>query len=215
MKNHITLMCAGILAMSLLSSCIGDRKSIIGADLGDTSFVNTSFKANEIDYTEGMSACDQLSTATLAELYGVSEDMVIISDPTKMANSRFVGGPSCMIHVKLSETKGDHLTGTISLAREVGKDEYMGEIAEATGGGENWEEAWALKKAMRESTEWMENMGQAALWTGKKRMLEIKFDGYTLNVIAPGAAFNQEENSRNRDYQKIAVAMAKSSGFIK
>ncbi|MEM9932542.1 MAG: hypothetical protein AAF824_02975, partial [Bacteroidota bacterium] len=189
-------------------------KSIIGADLGDTSFVNTSFKANEVDYTEGMSACDQLSAATLADLYGVSEDMVLISDPTKMENSRFVGGPSCMIHIKLSDIKGDHLTGTISLAREVGKEEFMGEIAEATGGGENWEEAWALKKAMYESAEWMEGMGLAALWTGNKRMLEIKFKGYTLSMIAPGAAFNQEENSRNRDYQKIAVALAKSAGYI-
>ncbi len=215
MKNHITLICVGILAMTLLSSCIGDRKSIIGADFGDTSFVNTSFKANEIDYTEGMSACDQLSAATLADLYGVSEDMVIISDPTKMANATQVGGPSCMVHVKLSERKGDHLTGTISIAKEVGKDEYMGEIAEATGGGENWEEAWAMKKAMRESTEWLEDMGKAALWTGKKRMLEIKLDGYTLSIMAPGAPFNQEETARNRDYKKIAVAMAKSSGFIK
>ena len=215
MKNHITLICVGILAMTLLSSCIGDRKSIIGADFGDTSFVNTSFEANEIDYAEGMSACDQLSAATLADLYGVSEDMVIISDPMKMANATQVGGPSCMVHVKLSERKGDYLTGTISIVKEVGKDEYMGEIAEATGGGENWEEAWAMKKAMRESTEWMENMGKAALWTGKKRMLEIKLDGYTLSIMAPGAPFNQEETARNRDYKKIAVAMAKSSGFVK
>ncbi len=196
-----------------MTSCLGDRKSIIGEDLGDTSFVNKDFKGNLIDYKEGMSACEQLRPSVLADLYKVDDDDIIITDPTK--SNRFVNPkPSCLIHVKMSDQKFDHLTGNILVYREVKADEYMGDVAEATGAGEDWEEAWALKKSLRKSTEWVEGIGQAALWTGKQRKLEVKFEGYTLEVIAPGAAFNTEEQARQRDYKSIAISMAKAAGYI-
>ena len=208
LKITLLLFCA-----ILFSNCLGDRQSIIGQDFDDTSFVNKSFKGNRVDYKEGMSACDLLKTSTLGQLYKRSAEDVIITDPTK--SNRFVNpAPSCTIHVKLSEQRGDHLTGYISVYREVAPDEFMGDVAEATGNGNEWEESWAMKKAMYKTTEWLPNMGKAALWSAKKRRLEIKFDGYTLDVVAPGAAFHTEEQTRNRDYKSIAIAMAKEAGFI-
>ena len=207
------LMILIVIITGFTTSCIGDRKTIIGEDLNDTSFVNKDFKGNAINYEEQMSACEQLSPSVMADLYKVSLDDIIITDPTK--SNRYVNPkPSCLIHVKMSDQKFDHLTGGITVYREIKADEYMGDIAEATGAGENWEEAWALKKSMRKSTEWLKGIGQAALWTGKQRKLEVKFEGYTLEVIAPGAAFNTDEQARKRDYKSIALNMAKAAGFI-
>jgi len=213
-KGFIKLLLLTVLAATVFA-CIGDRKSIAVEDLGDTSFVNEDFKGNAIDYQEGMSACDRLDAAVIAELYGVSTEQVVITDPTKSDRFDKTLPPSCKFHVLLSDQMGDHLVGTIGVVKEVGKDEMMGEIAEAAGNGENWQEAWALKKSMRESTEWIEDMGKAALWTGKKRRLEIKFDGYTLTILAPGAPFNPKEQEKNRDYKSIAIAIAEAAGFLK
>lgn len=201
------------LFLALCTSCLGDRQSLIGQDLGDTSFVNKSFKGNRINYREGMRACDKLSPQVLADFYDRSESDIIITDPTK--SDRYVKpSPGCIIHVKMSDEKFDHLTGTINVFKEIKSDEFMGDVAEATGTGENWEDAWALKKSLRKNTEWIADMGQAALWTEKLRKLEIKFEGYTLEVIAPGAAFNQIEKAKNRDYKAIAIAIAKAAGYI-
>jgi hypothetical protein len=114
----------------------------------------------------------------------------------------------------IGENEFNYLIGGITVQREIKKDEMMGEIAEAAGSGENWKEAWALKKSISKSAEWVENAGEAALWYPNKRQLLVKFDGYTLTVLAPGHSFNQEEKALNRDYKKIALEMAKASGFI-
>lgn len=201
------------LFLVLLTSCFGDKKSIIGEDLGDTSFVNKNFKGNLINYKDGMSACDKLNSNVLMNLYDKTSEDIIITDPTK--SDRYVNpDPGCIIHIKMSDQKFDHLTGSIRVIKEVKSDDHMGDLAEATGVGENWEEAWTLKKSMQKSTEWLSGMGHAALWTEKKRKLEIKFEGYTLEIVAPGAAFNEFEKAKNRDYKSIAITIAKSAGFI-
>jgi len=114
----------------------------------------------------------------------------------------------------LGENEFNYLIGGITVNREIKKDEMMGEIAEAAGGGENWKEAWALQKSISKSAEWIEGVGLAAMWKPKRRELLIKFEGYSVYVMAPGAAFNQEEKARNRDYKKIALEMAKKAGYI-
>jgi hypothetical protein len=39
----------------------------------------------------------------------------------------------------------------------------------------------------------------------------VKFDEYTMSVVAPGSAFKKKEKELERDYEKIAIAMAKST----
>jgi len=214
MQNIFLKISGFLLIVFLFTACFGDRQSIIGQDLSDTSFVNKNFKGNKIDYKKGMSACEQLSAATIAELYSTTNDKVILTDPSKSDRYAPTPDPACHFHILLSEVKGDHLTGSISIFREVAKKEQMGDIAEAAGIGKNWEEAWALKKAMYKSAEWLPNMGKAALWRAKKRTLNIKLEGYTLSIVAPGATFNKKEQAKKRDYKKIAISIAKQSGFL-
>lgn len=198
----------------LLSSCFGDKKSIIGEDLNDESFVNTNFKVNLINYSEGMSACDQITASEIANLYGVNASLIHIEDPTKSDRYKKDMLPACMLYIKTGENDFEWPRGSISILPEISKDEYMGDVAEAVGQGKNWVEAWSLKKSMSKSAEWLNGIGQAALWTGKKNQLEIKFEGYTLVVTPLKNISNKQELAANRDYKQIAIKMAQAAGFI-
>jgi hypothetical protein len=203
-----------VMASLLITACLGDKKSIDIEEANDTtSFVNKDFKGNLIDYDENMSACDRMSKSDLAKLYDVSAEEIIWMDSA--SNERMnSNSPTCNFRVMLGENEFNYLIGGITVNREIKKDEMMGEIAEATGGGENWEEGWALQKSISKSAKWVKGVGLAAMWKPNKRELIIKFDGYSLYVMAPGAAFNQEEKARNRDYKTIALEMARKAGFI-
>ena len=194
-------------------SCTGDRKSLVGQDLGDTSFVNKNFKGNLVDFDEKMSACDQITADEIASLYSFSAEDVIIQDASKL-NMKNNGKASCMFYIKSGESDFEWLRGSILVQREIGKDEYMGDVAEAVGSGENWEEAWTLKKSMYKSSEWVPGLGMAAIWNENKTTLEIKFDGYTLVVHPIKNVLNKEEVARNRDYKKMALGLAKAGGYI-
>lgn len=196
------------------TACTGDKKPANVQEIGDTSFVNTNFKNNLINYTEGMSACDKITPAFIASLYDVSSSLVHVEDPTKSDRYRKDIAPACMFFIKTGSNDYEWLRGSIAVNREVGADEFMGDIAEAAGNGENWEEAWSLKKSISRSSEWLPNMGKAALWNEKNVMLEIKFEGYTLIVEPLKNILNEDEKSKNRDYKTIAVAMAKAAGYI-
>ena len=199
----------------LLTSCMGDKKAINISEMDDTSFVNEDFQGNLINYQKGMSACSNISAGDIASMYNVSEDKIHIEDPTKSDRYRKDIEPVCSFYIEDGENDFMWLRGSITLNREIGKDEMMGEIAEATGGGEDWEEAWALKKSMSKSSEWIDDMGMAALWNERLAELKIKFDGYTLNVYPIKNKLNKAEVAKNRDYKKAAIEMAKAAGFIK
>lgn len=206
-----------LLTISLLiTSCFGDKKRVNISEMSDTSsFVNKNFKGNLINYSKGMSACNKISAEEIAKLYGVSANKVKTVDPTKM-KERFKKNlpPSCAFFLESGEKDYLWLRGGIGIQREVGKDEFMGEVAEAAGNGKDWKQAWALKKSISKSAEWLPNMGQAALWNPAKNQLDIKFDGYTLTVNPLKNILNKEDVAKKRDYKKIAIAMAKAAGYI-
>ncbi|MBL85098.1 MAG: hypothetical protein CMO82_00355 [Winogradskyella sp.] len=203
------------LFLILLTSCLGDKKAVDVSEMGDTSFVNKNFKGNLIDYVENRSACEQMSLSALANIYSVSEDKIHIMDNKKSDRFRKDIEPQCGVYIETSENDYEWLRGSISLNREISKNEFMGEVHEATGRGENWEEAWALQKSMSKSAEWIENLGMAAVWNANKTELKIKFKGYTLNVYPPTNKSYQDEVAKNRDYKNAAIAMAKAAGYIR
>ncbi len=200
--------------ITLLASCLGDKKAVNVSEIGDISFVNKNFKGNRINYVEGMSACDKISASEIAKLYDVSADKIHIEDPTKSDRYRKDMSPACMLYVKTGDNDFEWLRGAIGIKRDIAKDEYMGDVAAATGIGENWEEAWALKKSISKSAEWIPNIGMAALWYDSKKQLEIKFNGYTLEILPLKNKLNKAEGNTNRNYKKIAIEMAKAAGYI-
>ncbi|MGC6431973.1 MAG: hypothetical protein ACON5F_13085 [Jejuia sp.] len=206
-------LCFTILTLAtLMTSCLGDKKAVNVSELEDTSFVNENFKGNLINYNKD-SACEQMSLSTLATLYNVSEDKIRVLDNKNSDRFRKEVEPQCGFYIETSKNDYEWLRGSISLFREIKKNEMMGEIAEAAGGGEKWQEAWALQKSISKSAEWVDNLGMAALWNESKHELKIKFDGYTLMVYPPKNSLNKEEVAKNRDYKKIALAMAKAAGY--
>lgn len=211
--QFITLL---LVTSLLMPSCMGDKKAVNVKEMGDTSsFVNKNFKGNRINYNKDKSACEQMPLSTLASLYNVSEDKIRLIDNKKSDRFRKDIEPQCGFYIETSKNDYEWLRGSISLFREIGKDEMMGEIAEASGGGKKWKEAWALQKSMSKSAEWVDNLGMAAVWNESKKELKIKFDGYTLLVYPPNNVSNKEEVAKNRDYKKVALAMAKAAGYIK
>jgi hypothetical protein len=199
----------------ILISCVGDKKSIDIDEMSDTSsFVNKNFKGNLINFDNNKSACEGVSKGDIASLYNVSEDLITIVDNTKTDRRDPNSGPVCSFYLESGESDFMWLRGSMSIIKEVGKDEYMGEIAEAAGNGENWKEAWALQKSISESSEWVSDLGKAAVWKGSNKILKIKFDGYTLFINPLSSALNKEEKALNRDYKKLAIEMAKLTGYV-
>lgn len=188
------LLITGLIAV-LFSSCFGDKKSAIGTDFGDNSFVNKNFKGNKITYSEiAMDPCSYVSKSELAKLYGTSEDKIILIGANRMPKT-------CTIRVQLSEQEFDYITGSVHYFKD----------PNTLSDGTSWKESWQLQKGISKSAIWVPNMGKAAMYKSSKRELFVKFDDYTLSITAPGSSFNKTEQSQNRDYKKIALTMAKNT----
>lgn len=210
-KNLLVLSLIAI----TLASCLGDKKVVDVTEMNDTSsFINKNFKSNLINYSKDMSACEQMSTGDIASLYNVSGDMVVFEDISKSDRRVPNSKPACSFFIKDGENDFEWLRGSMSIEREISKNEANYENAKMTGSGEEFEEAWALQKSMSKSSEWIKDMGLAAIWNEKNKELKIKFKGYTLKVYPIKNRLNKAEVARNRDYKQMAIKMAKASGFI-
>ena len=202
-----------VLWVVLLSSCLGDKKPVSQDEMAARGFINDNFKGNKIDFSKKTSACEQLVAPQIADLYQVAATDVLIQDAVNNNGNSSNVSPSCQFYIKTGDNDFEWLRGSMTVQPEIKKDEYMGEIAEATGAGENWQEAWALKKSMSNSAEWIPELGKAALWNPSKNLLEVKYDGYTLKVIPLRNKLNKIEVGKQRDYKKMAVEMVKLAGY--
>lgn len=181
----------------LFTNCFSDKKSAIGTNFNDTSFVNKKF-TNKVNFSKIEDVCSYISAEHLAKLYNVNEaDITIIKGNS--ANKR------CSFYVKLSDQKFDHITGSIGVYEEKDKLED----------GSTWVESWQIRKNVSKSAEWIPNLGQAAYYRGSKRELFVKFKDYTMSITAPGSTFNKIEKEKNRDYKKIALALANKTPILK
>ncbi|TVZ56292.1 hypothetical protein OD91_1576 [Lutibacter sp. Hel_I_33_5] len=180
----------------LLSSCFGDKKSGIGTDFNDKSFVAKSFK-NKVSFSEINSPCNYITKGTIAKMYNVAEkDVHLIGNQNSTA---------CSIRVKMSDNEFDYITGSINIYEEKDKLED----------GSSWIDSWQIQKGVSKSAKWIKGLGKAAMYKSKKRELIIKFTDYTMSVTAPGSAFNQIEKDKKRDYKSIVLKLAKQTPLLK
>ena len=198
-----------------LTACLGDKKGINIEEANDTtSFINKDFKGNLIDYDMNQSACEGISKADIASLYGVSEDLVTIIDNTKSDRRDPNSNPVCSFYIESGESDFMWLRGNMGIHREKKKEEYPEHAADVSEHSGNWKEIWALQKSVSRSSEWVSDLAKAAVWRGTDHNLKIKFDGYTLNIMPLRNVMNKEEQALNRDYKEIAIKMAKMSGYV-
>ncbi len=193
-----TLLVFSILLFFACDNPVGDKKSTIDSvnEIGNTSFVNKNFNGNLIQYNSDLNPCEMLTQDALANLYQVGTDKIQVIG----GNGSF---QTCTYRVLLGE-EFNFLTGSMLILPDPSGDVI-----------DSWAEQWSIQKAASKSSEYLPNMGKAALWKGGNRTLKIKFEGYTLEIMAPGAPFNKEEKKKNRDYKSIAIGMAKEAGFLK
>ena len=177
-----------------LSSCLGDKKTAIGTNFNDSSFVNKSFNGNKLSFSEINEPCTYTSAEALAKLYNTSSDKVTLIGGNPQSKT-------CTIRIQMSDQEFDYITGAIHFYEEANK----------RSDGSTWEDDWQLQKGISKSAQWVSNLGKAAMYKESKRELLVKFDDYTMSVIAPGSAFNKAEKSLGRNYQKIALTMAKNT----
>ncbi|MFK7749977.1 MAG: hypothetical protein AB8B65_16405 [Kordia sp.] len=180
----------------LLMACFGDKKTLIGQELGDTNFVNTNFAGNKVAFSAlPKNMCSYIKEAKIKELYPDAKK--ILFDEGKTFASK-----NCRFLVYMSDAKFDYLSGTIFAAED--------KLAE----GEDWKQTWELKKKVSKSSEYISGFGKAAIWIGKKRELLIKMDGYIITINVPGSPFKEEELAKKRDYKNIGIEIAKSTGLF-
>lgn len=179
-----------------LTACFGDKTTVIGQELGDTNFVNKDFSGNKVEFPAlPKNMCAYISEAKVMEFYSDAKKMLV--DDGKTFQSK-----SCRFLVYMDDKEYNYLHGSIFASEDV--------LAE----GEKWEESWELKKKVSKSSEYISGLGKTAIWIGKKRELYIKMDGYTVMITVPGSTFKEEEVAKKRDYKKIGIEIAKSTGLF-
>lgn len=203
--KKLTISLLASASLLVITSC-GDHDTVIGKDLGDTSFVNEDFKGNNIEYATDMNVLGNLTAADIAEFYGVEEDKIKILS-SHNSKSSFMN-PNAQIYVMTGANDFEWLRGSLFLS----KDQQPTDGADQ-GSDDEWQVYWNIRKNKRKSSEWVSDLGQVALWIGSKRSLEVKYDGYTLNLTVPGSAIQKEENELKRDYKSIAMSMLKKAGY--
>jgi hypothetical protein len=180
----------------LLIACFGDKKTVIGQELGDTNFVNASFAGNKVAFSAlPKNMCSYINKSKIKEFYPDSKK--ILFDEGKTFQTK-----SCRFLVYTEDGEYDYLSGAIFAVKD--------QLAE----GEDWKQTWELKKKISKSSEYISGLGKTAIWIGKKRELLIKMEGYTITITVPGSPFKKEELDKKRDYKNIGIEIAKSTGLF-
>ncbi|WP_020568932.1 hypothetical protein [Neolewinella persica] len=177
----------------LFTACShGDKASAIGATFEDaSSFENTYFTGNKINLAEFTQPCQYISKAIVASMMSI---------PVEKVDYRPIPAEKkCVYTIIFNDDadQPDYTTGSLALVQEV------------TGVEEEWKDNWSVKKGISKSSEWVPNLGKAAIWNPSNRILEVKFEGYTLQVISPQGPGKDEKNSK-----KWAIEMVKLAGFV-
>ena len=181
-----------ILALAFTACSHDDKASAITAEFESAdSFENAYFTGNKIELASFTQPCQYISKAIMASMLSIPVEKVDYRPDTHTKRCAYT------IIYDQEADKPDYTTASISLHQEV------------TGVESEWKDNWSANKAISKSAEWVPNLGKAAIWKGASLQLDVKFDGYTLTVIAPRGPGKDESKSK-----KWAIEMAKLAGFV-
>jgi len=194
--KKLKLIAISIFISLAITGCFGDKKTVVGQEFGDYSFINEKFAGNKIAFSElPKNLCSFINENKLRELYPSASK--ILFDDGKTFQSK-----SCRFLIYMGEQEYDYLGGTIFAQEDV--------LAE----GEDWRETWELKKKASKSAEYILGLGKTAIWIERKRELIVKMDNYSITITVPGSAFKEEEVAKKRNYKNIALEIAKSTNLF-
>ena len=180
----------------ILISCMGDKKSLIGQSFGDTSFINASFKGDPTPY-EAIpdNLCSKLPKSLIQKYF--PESNKILYDDGKTFK-----GKNCRCLVYLGEGEFEYVPARLSVREDAFEDP------------EAWIEQWELLKLTSKSSEYIPDLGKAAIWKESKKELTIKMDKYDIYITTPYSNLFQEGVQKEKDHKAMAIEIAKQSGLL-
>ncbi|MGC1472126.1 MAG: hypothetical protein WA775_06010 [Psychroserpens sp.] len=184
-----------LVAALMLLSCMGDQKTVVGQEYGDTDFVNEDFTANKMNFEDlPKDLCEFLNEQDILKGYDNATSVTFDGKNSFM-------NKNCQFAVIYFNDKSQFIKGSIF-------------ITETTVESENWIETWEFKKKRFNSAEYVDNLGMAAIWNGKQRKLEIKMKGYIVAITVPPKMIAKSEVDNESSVKDAAVAIAESTNLF-
>lgn len=180
------------ISLALTACGYGDKANSLTAEFESAeSFENKDFAGNKIEAAEFTEPCAYIDEADI---------MSMLSAPVEKINTQPDQQTKRCVYTIIYDQgpeNPEYTRGSISIHQEV------------TGVEAEWKDNWSVKKAISKSSEWVPNLGKAAIWKGSSLQLEVKFEGYSLYVSAPRGPGNDESKSK-----EWAIKMVKLAGFV-
>ena len=179
----------------LLVSCLGDQKTVIGQEYGDSNFVNDNFKGNKKDFSElPQDLCEFLNEDSILKAYDNATSVTFDGENSFM-------NKNCQFSVTYFNDASQFIKGSIFIVDDSAEES-------------NWKESWEFKKKRFKSAEYVKDLGRAAIWYEKQRKLEIKMKGYTVSITAPQKMIDKNKIDNDTDVKEAAIAIAKSTNLF-
>ena len=149
-----------LLSVILLTSCFGDKKTIVGEELGTAFTENKSFSGNRYSFSD--------LPENLGEIISMNEVKLQYADAhvteAKEDEVRRYSGKYCDFMILFDSSMATTFSrGFLSVVKDFEDDS-------------DWKEQWQSKLTSLKSAESVANLGKAAIWIGKQRKLEVKID---------------------------------------
>jgi hypothetical protein len=194
MKPLKTILYFTLIAV-LCVSCLGDQKTVVGQEYGDTNFVNDSFKGNIKDFAElPKDLCGFLNEDSILKAYDNATSVGFGGSNSFMSKN-------CQFSVTFFNDASQFIKGSIFIVDDSAEED-------------NWQESWEFRKKGYKSAEYVKDLGRAAIWYGKQRKLEIKMTDYTVSITAPPKMMDKNKIDNDTDLKDAAVAIAKSMNLF-
>jgi hypothetical protein len=176
-------------------SCLGDQKTVVGQEFGDTNFVNDNFQGNKKDFSElPKDLCVFLNKDSILKAYVNATSVTFNGENAFMSKN-------CQFSVTFFNDPSQFVKGSIFIVDDSAEEA-------------NWQESWEFKKKRFKTAEFVKNLGRAAVWYGKQRKLEIKMKDYQVSITVPPQVIAKNKTDNDANVKDAAIAIAKSTNLF-